>query len=131
MGYQPPPQQAAVHNSTARWRVLNMGRRSGKSYLAAYEIIPWLLTPTTRGWILAPNYSLGQKIAREVKRIVFHELRLPVETKKEVNGDLYFLRLSGLHSELSVKSADSPDSLIGSFPPSLRLGGNKNDWRRN
>ena len=52
-------------------------------------------------------------------------------TKKEVNGDLYFLRLAGLNSELSVKSADSPESLIGSFPPSLRLGGNKNDWRRN
>lgn len=81
--------------------------------MAAHEIIPWLLTPKTRGWILAPNYSLGQKIAREVKRIVFHELRLPVETKKEVNGDLYFLRLAGLHSELSVKSADSPESLIG------------------
>ena len=90
-----------------------MGRRSGKSWMAAHEIIPWLLTPKTRGWILAPNYSLGQKIAREVKRIVLTELKLPVETKKEVNGDLYFLRLAGLNSELSVKSADSPESLIG------------------
>ena len=90
-----------------------MGRRSGKSWMAAHEIIPWLLTPKTRGGILAPNYSLGQKIAREVKRIVLTELKLPVDTKKEVNGDLYFLRLAGLNSELSIKSADSPESLIG------------------
>lgn len=90
-----------------------MGRRSGKSFLAAHEIIPWLLTPKTRGWIVAPNYNLAQKIAREVKRIIVTELRLPLQSKKEISGDLYFMRLSGLESELTVRSADSPDSLIG------------------
>lgn len=90
-----------------------MGRRSGKSFLAAHEIIPWLLTPNTRGWIVAPNYNLGQKIAREVKRIIIRELKLPIESKKEISGDLYFMRLSGLNSEIAVRSADSPDSLIG------------------
>ena len=38
---------------------------------------------------------------------------LPIANKKEVNGDLYYLKIAGLNSELSVKSADSPDSLIG------------------
>ena len=90
-----------------------MGRRSGKSFLAAHEIIPWLLTPNTRGWIVAPNYNLGQKVAREVKRIILRDLRLPVESKKEISGDLYFMRLSGLNSEIAVRSADSPESLIG------------------
>ena len=56
-----------------------MGRRSGKSYMAAHEIMPWLLTPNTRGWIVGPNYSLANKIAREVKRIVITELKLPIE----------------------------------------------------
>jgi hypothetical protein len=75
--------------------------------------MPWLLTPNTRGWIVAPNYSLAQKVAREVKRMVIVDLKLPVTAKKEISGDLYLLRLAGLNSELVVKSADSPDSLIG------------------
>ena len=112
-GYKPTPQQLAVHNSTKRFRINCQGRRSGKSYGAAYEILPWLLTPNTRGWIVAPSYDLGQKVARIVKEEVINNLRLPVANKKEVNGDLYYLKLAGLNSELSVKSADSPDSLIG------------------
>ena len=113
MGYHPTPHQRAIHNSKARFRVANLGRRSGKSWLAAHEIIPWLLTPNTRGWIVAPNYNLAQKVAREVKRIIIRELKLPVESKKEISGDLYFMRLSGINSEIAVRSADSPDSLIG------------------
>ena len=90
-----------------------MGRRSGKSYMAAHEIMPWLLTPNTRGWIVGPNYSLANKIAREVKRIVITELRLPLDSKKEISGDLYYMKLAGLNSEIVVKSADATDSLIG------------------
>ena len=90
-----------------------MGSRSGKSWLAAHEIIPWLLTPNTRGWIVAPNYNLAQKVAREVKRIIIRELKLPVESKKEISGDLYYMKLAGLNSEIVVKSADAVDSLIG------------------
>ncbi len=112
-GYQPTPQQKAVHDSTARFRINVQGRRSGKSYSAAYEILPWLLTPNTRGWIVAPSYDLGQKIARIVKEEVISNLRLPILNKKEVNGDLYYLKIGGINSELSIKSADSPDSLIG------------------
>ena len=114
-----------MHDSRKRYRCVNFGRRAGKSYLAAYEIIPWLLTPNTRGWIVAPNYSLAQKVAREVKRIILVELKLPTLAKKEISGDLYLLRLAGLNSELVVKSADSPESLIGdgSLPPGTALGG--------
>tara|TARA_R110000744_G_scaffold185873_3_gene305234 strand:- start:3879 stop:4112 length:234 start_codon:yes stop_codon:yes gene_type:complete len=75
--------------------------------------MPWLLTPNTRGWIVAPNYSLAQKVAREIKRMIIIDLKLPVTAKKEISGDLYLLRLAGLNSELVIKSADSPDSLIG------------------
>lgn len=83
LGYHPTPQQLQVHNSNKRWRVCLMGRRSGKSFMAAHEILPWLLTPRTRGWIVGPNYSLANKIAREVKRVVMTELKLPLESKKK------------------------------------------------
>tara|TARA_R100000234_G_scaffold22889_1_gene12902 strand:- start:5994 stop:6248 length:255 start_codon:yes stop_codon:yes gene_type:complete len=81
--------------------------------MAAHEIIPWLLTPNTRGWIVGPNYNLAQKIAREVKRIAINELKLPIDSKKEISGDLYYMKIAGLQSEIAVKSADAPDSLIG------------------
>ena len=81
--------------------------------MAAHEILPWLLTPRTRGWIVGPNYSLANKIAREVKRIIMTELKLPIESKKEISGDLYYMKLAGLGSELSVKSAENQESLIG------------------
>ena len=113
MGYHPTPQQLAYHNSKARFRVVLMGRRSGKSWSAAHEILPWLLTPKTRGWIVGPNYSLANKIAREVKRVIMTQLQLPIESKKEISGDLYYMKLAGLNSELSVKSAENADSLIG------------------
>jgi len=114
LGYTPTPQQLAVHNAdNFRFRICFMGRRSGKSYMAAHEIMPWLLTPKTRGWIVGPNYALAQKIAREVKRMVMQQLQLPLETKKEINGELYSMKIAGLGSELVVKSADAADSLIG------------------
>jgi len=113
LGYAPTPQQLQVHNSTSRFRVCLMGRRSGKSFMAAHEILPWLLTPNTRGWIVGPNYALANKIAREVKRVVMTQLQLPLESKKEISGDLYYMKLAGLNSELSVKSAENQESLIG------------------
>ena len=113
MGYKPTPQQLNIHSSKKRFRINCQGRRSGKSYAAAYEILPWLLTPNTRGWIVSPSYNLSQKIARIIKEDIMVKLKLPIENKKEVNGDLYYMKLAGLNSELSVKSADSPESLIG------------------
>ncbi len=113
VGYEPTPQQLSLHNSKKRFRINCQGRRSGKSYSAAYEILPWLLTPNTRGWIVSPSYNLSQKIARIIKEDIMVKLKLPIENKKEVNGDLYYMKLAGLNSELSVKSADSPESLIG------------------
>lgn len=72
-----------------------------------------MLTPNTRGWIVSPSYNLSQKIARIIKEDIMVKLKLPIENKKEVNGDLYYMKLAGLNSEISVKSADSPESLIG------------------
>jgi hypothetical protein len=67
--------------------------------------------------------QLQQKIAREVKRMVMMELQLPIDSKKEISGDLYYLKIAGLQSEISVKSADAPDSLIGGLPPGSIAGG--------
>ena len=72
--YVPTQNQLDVHDSTARFRVNIQGRRSGKSFSAAAEALPYLLTPNTRGWVVAPNYELCDKVARLIK--VARELAL-------------------------------------------------------
>ena len=111
--YQPTHNQEVVHSSPARFRINIQGRRSGKSFSAAREVEPWILSPKTRGWIVAPNYELCDKIARIVKDDLLLKLRLPVEAKKEISGQIYYFKIAGLASEVWIKSADNADSLVG------------------
>ena len=41
------------------------------------------------------------------------DLKLPIAAKKEISGQIYYLKLLGLNSELWIKSCDNPDSLVG------------------
>tara|TARA_R100001530_G_scaffold972_1_gene1713 strand:- start:52 stop:309 length:258 start_codon:yes stop_codon:yes gene_type:complete len=84
------------------------------------------LSPGTRGWIVAPTYDLADKIARIIKEDLLVRLKLPVESKKEISGQLYYMKLAGLNSELWVKSADAPESLLGegSLPLGISWGAN-------
>lgn len=113
IGYTPTQNQLDVHDSVARFRVNIQGRRSGKSFSAAAEALPYLLTPNTRGWVVAPNYELCDKVARLIKEYVILHLKLPIAAKKEISGQIYYLKLQGLNSELWIKSCDNPDSLVG------------------
>ena len=113
INYRPIPNQLKIHNSSARFRINVQGRRSGKSFGAAREIEPWILTPKTRGWICAPNYELCDKIARIVKEDLILKLKLPIASKKEISGQIYYFKIAGLDSEVWIKSADNADSLVG------------------
>ena len=113
LGYKPSPEQLAVHSSTARFRVNVQGRRSGKSYSAAKEVLPYLLVPNNRCWVVAPTLDLANKIVREIQLDVVRNLKLPIAFKKEVSGSLHYMKLAGLNSELSAKSADRPETLVG------------------
>ena len=113
LGYSPSESQLAVHNSKARFRVNIQGRRSGKSYSAAKEILPYLLSPGNRIWVVAPTLDLADKIVREVKLDVITKLKLPIAYKKEISGQLHYMKLAGLNSEISAKSADRAESLVG------------------
>ena len=66
LGYSPSEAQLAVHNSRARFRVNVQGRRSGKSYSAAKEVLPYLLSPGNRIWVVGPTLDLANKIIREI-----------------------------------------------------------------
>jgi len=112
IGYEPEPPQREVHNSKARFRVNIQGRRSGKSYSAAREIEPYILTPNTRGCVVAPTYDLASRIGNEVAQKLLIDLQIETITKRENGGNLFYLK-TPLNSEFWIRSADNPTSLLG------------------
>ena len=90
-----------------------MGRRSGKSYCAAYEVMPYLLTPNTRGWVVSKTYDLADKITRIIKEELFIKMKIPMAAKRQIGGQLFYVKVAGLNSELWVKSAENTDQLLG------------------
>lgn len=117
IGYEPHPKQLEFHTSNARFKVAVCGRRFGKSRMAAAEILPRLLEPGTRGWIVGPEYKVGEKEFRYVWEDVILNLKLHnagLVKRKAYNirtGEMYIEMESG--SRLDVMSADHPDSLVG------------------
>lgn len=117
IGYEPHEKQLEFHASDARFKVPVCGRRFGKSRMAAAEVLPQLLTPGTRGWIVGPEYKVGEKEFRYVWDDVIIKLQLHkmgLVKRKAYNvrtGEMYIEMASG--SRLDVMSADHPESLVG------------------
>ena len=107
--YKPHPKQEIIHKCNKRFRTLCTGRRFGKSVLASREAVYNILTPGTRGWIVAPNYELTKKVFREVIIIMNTYFKGSIERQSEANN---YIKLRG-GSELVGKSADNPVGLLG------------------
>ena len=60
-GYTPHPKQAEIHQSTARFRAIAAGARSGKSMAAGAEIAFMLMFPKKRIWCVSSQYELADK----------------------------------------------------------------------
>ncbi|MEO0215663.1 MAG: terminase family protein [candidate division WOR-3 bacterium] len=114
--------QKSFLKSTARFKIFRAARRVGKSYVAALDVLPEILMPNTRGWIIGPTYSLAEKEFRYINdflRLMHRKLNLPRPAKIRDNpkaGELYIEMPWG--SEVHGKSADNPLSLVGE----------ENDW---
>jgi hypothetical protein len=111
-GYIPHRSQKMVHDSTKRFIVCISGRRFGKSLLAAKEAETMLMQPGKRIWVVAPTYSLTDKIFREIYDSLVRKKRVDPEMiiKKSENERLIRLAWG---SEVVGKSSDNPDSLLG------------------
>src|SRR6267378_7030791 len=98
--------QAAVHLSTARFRVVMAGRQSGKTLTGIAEIAHWAMAnPKQILWRVAPNYRVKDRAWRGLLEFIPNEIIL---RKNETE-----LRLElGNGSTIWVKSADAPDSLV-------------------
>ena len=99
------PAQQEINNCTARFRIVDAGRRFGKTRLGVWECIDVALHGG-RAWWIAPSFPIARVGWRPLKRIGAKipgvDVRLAEMSIMMPNG-----------GEVSVKSADNPDSLRG------------------
>lgn len=117
VGYKPhTAEQRAVHDSTARFKVLACGRRWGKTTFGAMDMTAAVLDPEQAGyyWIVGPNYVQGEKEFRIVHYNVVHKLGLGTKIKKQYNIPQGLMRMEfPWGTILEVKSAERQESLLG------------------
>jgi hypothetical protein len=124
MDWHPWPTQLEGHESNARFKSIFAGARYGKSRWAAMEVLPDILQAGTRGWIVAPTYSLASKEFAYIYEATV--LKMGLKPKRELNarystpGPQSLLFTWG--SEVHTKSEDNPDSLLGEELDWLILG---------
>lgn len=106
-----------VIQDAARFKVLAAGRRYGKTLLTSLIALAVLFQPSRRIFIVAPDYSLGEKVFRELYNILVNQLKVIKPGKpgggraRNQKGE-YYLELPW-GSVLEVKSCENPDSLAG------------------
>lgn len=122
--YRPALPSCVAHASLARIRILSGGARYGKSRWAGFEALPLLLTPGFIVWIVAPDYSLGEKEFRYILEAIrspvirddFGEMIDAGRVRNNVKGGDMNIRLEwgdAGFSEVIVKSARNKESLLG------------------
>lgn len=110
------PNQLAIEESNARFKVIRAGRKFGKSTYAIYEAIKAAGKRGAVVWFIAPTYRQAKMIAwKEFKTLIPRETlqRKPNET------ELYFVFKNG--AEIYVMGSDNPDSLRGPAPTHVVL----------
>ena len=116
IGYVPHEKQWLYHNSRARFRLSNCGRRFGKSTMAGKDTQPLLFMPDKMVWVVGPTYDLGEKEFRVVWNdlIISQRLGRDKRIKKAYNkkqGNM-FIEFPW-QTRLEVRSADHPENLVG------------------
>jgi len=66
----------SVVTDPARFKVLACGRRWGKTLLTSLTALAVLMQMNRRVWIVAPDYSLCEKVFRELYHILVVQLKI-------------------------------------------------------
>jgi hypothetical protein len=109
--------QMEVVSNAARYKVLACGRRWGKSMLCSLIATAAALQPGRRIWIVAPDYSLTEKVFRELYHIFVTQLKLITPAGKDGSRASFqkgeYILKTTWGSSIEGKSADNLDSLVG------------------
>jgi hypothetical protein len=106
-----------VIKDDARFKVLAAGRRYGKTLLTVLMALSVLFQQRRRVWIIAPDYSLCEKVFRELYNIMVNQLKVIKPGKpgggraRNQKGDYYLETPWG--SVVEAKSLENRDSLAG------------------
>src|SRR5574341_1413905 len=114
--YKPYGKQWLYHKSKTRFKIVNAGRRAGKTLMVGKNVQPILLVPNKRIWSIGPSYTLGEKEFR----VVWDDMivRLGFGKDKRVKK-AYNIKQGNMFIELpwntrfEVRSAERPDYLVG------------------
>lgn len=116
IGYVPHAKQRLYHQSDARYRLANCGRRFGKSTMAGRDLEPKLFLPNKRFWIVGPTYDLGEKEFR----VIWQDLIVKMQLGKDRRIKRSYNKKQGTmfiefpwHTVLEVRSAQHPENLVG------------------
>lgn len=102
------PWQTKVWDDTHRYQVINIGRRGGKTTLAAVKIIDFSFkNKNSIVWYVAPTYKQAKTILWEMMKDL---VPLGLVAKKNEQELSITLRTG---SKIYLKGADNPDSLRG------------------
>lgn len=117
IAYTPHAGQLQFHNSVARFRFANCGRRYGKSMMVARDLEPRLLQPNKQFWIVGPTYDLAEKEFR----VIWQDMIVKLGFGRDPNVQKIYNKRQGtmaIHFKdrntlLEVKSAQNAENLVG------------------
>lgn len=101
------PWQTKVWDDTHRFKVINVGRRSGKTVLSIIKLIQEACRDKTITWYISPTYKQSKNIAWSLLKEYMPNGARPVYNETELKCTL------SNGSEIHLKGADNPDSLRG------------------
>lgn len=100
--------QTTVWDDTHRYKVINVGRRSGKSTLSVLQSIEFASrNPSSNVWMVSPTYKQTKAIAFEL-----FKMYTPRSIVDKINETELTIHLKN-GSKIFLKGADNPDSLRG------------------
>jgi hypothetical protein len=116
--YMQLPTLHKMHSSRAVHRVVAGGNRSGKTFGAAMECLPYLMWLGTSGWYISANYDMAEEFARKIQDILIGRLGMERVLRNDGLESWQFTYSPKTHvlnmgtgSTLQLKSSESPDSL--------------------
>ena len=100
--------QTTVRRDKHRYKVINCGRRAGKSFLVSVEMLRFASeNPNSDSWVITPSYKQSKAIMWEMLKDL-----IPREVILKCNESELIIELLN-HSRILLKGGDNPDSLRG------------------
>lgn len=113
--YKPNKWQREVRKSNARFKIIDAGRGSGKTYYVTNDTVDGVVVdffvPNAKVWIIAPDYSLTQKVWTPLVALARGKLSSCVNKITDTKGS--FEIRTALGGFIQAKSAEEPEKLVG------------------